>query len=122
MKIQWILGLHDNWPSAYQPYLLTPSPGQQDEEFEWQWSLHHATIVIQARTWLENPSPWPLLDSHSVDASTLSSSPIFQKAKNGGEKTFLGIVVSDPAGPSSKSRFEDLGDTPGGVPGREKVV
>jgi arylsulfate sulfotransferase len=44
MKIQWILGPHDNWSAKYQPYLLTPV----GNNFEWQWSQHHATILSQA--------------------------------------------------------------------------
>ncbi len=40
MKIQWILGPHDNWSPKYQPYLLTPV----GDNFEWQWSQHHATL------------------------------------------------------------------------------
>ena len=41
MKIQWILGPHDNWKEKYQPYLLTPI----GENFEWSWSQHHATVM-----------------------------------------------------------------------------
>jgi arylsulfate sulfotransferase len=41
MQIKWILGPHDNWSEKYQPYLLTPI----GDNFEWQWSQHHATIV-----------------------------------------------------------------------------
>jgi len=40
MKIQWILGPHDNWSPKYQPYLLTPVGA----DFEWQWSQHHVTL------------------------------------------------------------------------------
>jgi arylsulfate sulfotransferase len=40
MQIRWILGPHDNWSPKYQPYLLTP----EGENFEWQWSQHHATL------------------------------------------------------------------------------
>ena len=40
MKIQWILGPHDNWSQKYQLYLLTPV----GDNFEWQWSQHHATL------------------------------------------------------------------------------
>jgi arylsulfate sulfotransferase len=40
MKIQWILGSHDNWSSKYQPYLLTPL----GDNFQWPWSQHHATL------------------------------------------------------------------------------
>ncbi len=40
MKIQWILGPHDNWSAKYQPFLLTPVGAN----FEWQWSQHHATL------------------------------------------------------------------------------
>ncbi len=40
MKIKWILGPHDNWSPKYQPYLLTPV----GDDFEWQWSQHHATL------------------------------------------------------------------------------
>jgi arylsulfate sulfotransferase len=43
MKIKWILGPHDNWPVKYQPYLLTPV----GNNFEWQWSQHHATILSE---------------------------------------------------------------------------
>ena len=43
MKIQWILGPHDNWPQKFQPYLLTP----QGDNFEWQWSQHDATILSE---------------------------------------------------------------------------
>jgi len=41
MKIQWILGPHDNWGKVLQPYLLTPT----GENFEWQWSQHAATVL-----------------------------------------------------------------------------
>lgn len=41
MQIEWILGPHDNWEAAYQPYLLSP----QGDDFEWQWSQHHATVI-----------------------------------------------------------------------------
>lgn len=40
MKIQWILGSHDNWNAAFQPYLLTPI----GKDFAWPWSQHHATL------------------------------------------------------------------------------
>jgi arylsulfate sulfotransferase len=40
MKIKWILGPHDNWSPKYQPYLLNPL----GDNFEWQWSQHHATL------------------------------------------------------------------------------
>ncbi len=43
MKIQWILGPHDNWPTKLQPYLLTP----EGNNFEWQWSQHDATILSE---------------------------------------------------------------------------
>ena len=44
MKIQWILGPHDNWSPKYQPYLLTPV----GDDFEWQWSQHDATLYNPA--------------------------------------------------------------------------
>jgi arylsulfate sulfotransferase len=44
MKIQWILGPHDNWSAQYQPYLLTPV----GKGFEWQWSQHDATLLSLA--------------------------------------------------------------------------
>ena len=42
MKLQWILGSHENWSEKYQPYLLTPI----GENLVWPWSQHHATILI----------------------------------------------------------------------------
>lgn len=40
LKIQWILGPHDNWSQKFQPYLLSPL----GEDFTWSWSQHHATL------------------------------------------------------------------------------
>jgi arylsulfate sulfotransferase len=40
MKIQWILGPHDNWSQKFLPYLLTPV----GDDFDWSWSQHHATL------------------------------------------------------------------------------
>jgi arylsulfate sulfotransferase len=43
MKIQWILGAHDNWYAYNQQYLLNPI----GDDLEWPWVQHHATILSQ---------------------------------------------------------------------------
>jgi arylsulfate sulfotransferase len=43
MKLQWILGPHDNWSARFQPYLLRPV----GEAFEWPWTEHDATLYAQ---------------------------------------------------------------------------
>jgi len=45
--LKWILGPHDNWPVAFQPYLLTPI----GTPFEWQYH-EHAPMITPAGTLL----------------------------------------------------------------------
>ena len=46
-QIKWILGPHENWSAAFQPYLLTPT----NTPFTWNYG-HHAPILTPQGTLL----------------------------------------------------------------------
>ncbi|MEZ5540438.1 MAG: aryl-sulfate sulfotransferase [Pseudomonadota bacterium] len=68
--LQWILGPHANWSSAFLPYLLTPV----GEPFEWQYH-QHAPMVTSAGTIL-------VFDNGNNRASPFDGNPKVPDRKN----------------------------------------
>jgi hypothetical protein len=69
--LKWILGPHENWPAAFQPYLLTPV----GTPFAWQYHQHAPMITAEGTLLLfdngnHRASPFdgttPLPDADSV--------------------------------------------------------
>lgn len=49
-ELQWVIGDSTNWDEEYKKYFFTPVAGQ--DNFEWQWSQHSATITPEGYIFL----------------------------------------------------------------------
>ena len=69
-NLEWILGNHDNWPSEFQPFLLTPVGAP----FEWQYH-QHAQMITPSGTLL-------LFDNGNYRASPFDGSVPIPDSQN----------------------------------------
>lgn len=121
-KLIWILGPHDNWKPAFQPYLLTPvgSP------FEWQFH-QHAIEVTPSGTFMlfdngnRRASPFdgktPIPDDqnysraveYAVDESTMEVTQVWEWGGNVADPLFAWFISDADAQPQTGNVLIDFG-------------
>jgi arylsulfate sulfotransferase len=104
-QLKWILGPHENWGPAWQPYLLTPV----GQPFEWNYA-QHAPIITSRGTLLlyddgnyrASPFDTPLANSNTysravefnIDETNMTVTQVWDYGRTNDDRLFTGFVGS----------------------------
>jgi arylsulfate sulfotransferase len=119
-RLKWILGPHENWGPAWQPYLLTPV----GEPFEWNYAQHAPVLTPQGTVLLyddgnfrASPFDPPLADSNtysravefSINEKTMEVSQVWDFGRTNSERKFTPILGSTYPLPHTGNVLVDFG-------------
>jgi hypothetical protein len=92
-QLKWILGPHENWGPAFQPYLLTPV----GEPFAWNYAQHAPEITPQGTlllydngdyraspfdAWVDDSMNYSRAVEYSINEDTMEVSQVWQYASS----------------------------------------
>ncbi len=120
-QIQWILGPHDNWGEAWQPYLLTPVGAP----FAWNYAQHAPRITPQGTLLFYDDGncraepfdpPIPDQDNYSraaefsIDETNMEVSQVWEFSDTNSDRLYTGALGNAPMLPKTGNVLVTFGD------------